>query len=236
MKQKIPTKKTLKSQLVNRIQMEGRTYGMNTVFTTFLELAALASSVLFDPTSRSERYQQLEELKKKQNPNLINACADMIELLGQVVEEYMDAPCDILGSIYHDLKLNNAWNGQFFTSDEICRLMARLTFGKGNQDEFRTANEPACGSGAMILGAAAVMKENGDNLQNILWIAHDNDIRCVWMAYIQLTLFKIPAVIIHGNSLTQEEWSRWYTPYIPCGTETTSVYADMPPVVVAASV
>ena len=32
------------------------------------------------------------------------------------------------------------------------------------------------------------------------------------MAYLQLSLYGIPAVIIHGNSLTNEEWSRWYTP------------------------
>ena len=32
------------------------------------------------------------------------------------------------------------------------------------------------------------------------------------MAYLQLSLYGIPAVIIHGNTLTDEEWSRWYTP------------------------
>lgn len=29
---------------------------------------------------------------------------------------------------------------------------------------------------------------------------------------IQLALYGIPAVIIHGNSLTVEEWSHWFTP------------------------
>lgn len=33
------------------------------------------------------------------------------------------------------------------------------------------------------------------------------------MAYIQLCLYQIPAVVIHCNTLTMEEWSRWYTPY-----------------------
>ena len=32
------------------------------------------------------------------------------------------------------------------------------------------------------------------------------------MAYIQLALYNIPAVIIHGNTLTVEEWSHWFTP------------------------
>jgi len=32
------------------------------------------------------------------------------------------------------------------------------------------------------------------------------------MAYIQLSLYGNPAVIIHGNALTVEEWSHWFTP------------------------
>ncbi len=32
------------------------------------------------------------------------------------------------------------------------------------------------------------------------------------MAYIQLSLYGIPAVVIHANTLSAEEWSRWYTP------------------------
>ncbi len=32
------------------------------------------------------------------------------------------------------------------------------------------------------------------------------------MTYIQCALYGIPAVVIHGNSLSLEEWSHWYTP------------------------
>lgn len=32
------------------------------------------------------------------------------------------------------------------------------------------------------------------------------------MAYIQCALFHIPAIIVHGNSLTVEEWDHWATP------------------------
>lgn len=48
---------------------------------------------------------------------------------------------------------------------------------------------------------------------NTFFVAQDIDIRCVWMAYIQLSLYGIPAMVIHGNTLTMEEWDRWYTPY-----------------------
>ena len=32
------------------------------------------------------------------------------------------------------------------------------------------------------------------------------------MTYLQLSLYGIPAVVIHGNTITQEQWSIWYTP------------------------
>lgn len=32
------------------------------------------------------------------------------------------------------------------------------------------------------------------------------------MAYLQLSLLHVPAVIVHGNTLSPEEWSHWHTP------------------------
>lgn len=77
-----------------------------------------------------------------------------------------------------------------------------------------TATEPACGSGTLILGAIWVMqKQKFDFQHKSFFVAQDIDIRCVWMAYIQLSLYGIPAVVIHGNTMSMEEWDRWYTPY-----------------------
>lgn len=42
--------------------------------------------------------------------------------------------------------------------------------------------------------------------------ATDIDLKCVHMCYLQLSLYGIPAVVIHGNTLTLEEWSHWFTP------------------------
>jgi hypothetical protein len=42
--------------------------------------------------------------------------------------------------------------------------------------------------------------------------AVDVDPKCVHMSYLQFSLLHIPAVIIHGNSLSLEEFGRWYTP------------------------
>ena len=93
---------------------------------------------------------------------------------------------------------------------------------------------PTCGAVAGALGAALAVglvtiyaKEREDTVIGAVWamqrkgidyrrksffVAQDIDIRCVWMAYIQLSLYGIPAVVIHGNTLTMETWSQWYTP------------------------
>ena len=60
-------------------------------------------------------------------PELLSSYARMLALLFLTVREYRDDPCDILGGIYRELNLNNEWNGQYFTPDDVCRFMAQIT-------------------------------------------------------------------------------------------------------------
>ena len=210
--------KPAKALLIEEIRQLGQTLGVNTVFTTFLEVTATCLSAETDPSTAKERQARYQELIEGMETETINAYARMCALLYLAVRENWDEPRDILGAVYHELNLNNAWNGQYFTPDDVCRMMAMITLGEDKLDsanqELLTVNEPACGSGAMVIGAVWAMKKSGfDYQQKSLFYAQDIDIRCVWMAYIQLTLYEIPAVVVHGNTLTMEEWSRWYTPH-----------------------
>ena len=60
------------------------------------------------------------------SPEELSAYARMLALLSLEIRKHRDDPCDILGSIYRRLNLNNEWNGQFFTPDHLCRLMAEV--------------------------------------------------------------------------------------------------------------
>ena len=65
----------------------------------------------------------------------------------------------------------------------------------------------------MVIALAHAMKDLGINYQQHLHVtAVDVDAKCVHMAYLQLALLHIPAVIVHGNSLSLEEHAHWYTP------------------------
>jgi methylase of polypeptide subunit release factors len=81
-----------------------------------------------------------------------------------------------------------------------------------NEEGRISLAEPCCGSGAMVLGFAKAMIDAGLNYCTQLAVtAADIDLKCVYMAYLQLSLYGIPAVVIHGNTLTSDEWARWYT-------------------------
>lgn len=209
--------KSARDKLVDEIRALAQSQGLNTVFTNFLEITATSIAAQMDLENAAEREKEYEEITSGMQPEVLNSYARMFALLALAVLAREDDPCDILGDIYHELRLNNEWNGQFFTPDNICRMMAQMVNPideSGDKARPVTINEPACGSGTMIIGTLWAMKrKNFDFQRKSFFVAQDIDIRCVWMAYIQLSLYGIPAVVIHGNTLTMEEWSRWYTPY-----------------------
>ncbi len=212
-------RKSTKDELVEEIRRLSSSQGLNTVFTTFLEITATSIAAQMDAVNASEREKRYQEIASQIKPENLSSYARMFALLYLSVREHEDDPCDILGAIYHELRLNNEWNGQFFTPDNICRMMAQMINPVNeftDKEKPVMINEPTCGSGTMIIGAIwAMQRQNIDFQHKAFFVAQDIDIRCVWMTYIQLSLYRIPAVVIHGNSLTTEEWSRWYTPYAP---------------------
>lgn len=118
---------------------------------------------------------------------------------------------DIAGKIFHLLNAENKKTGQFFTPNNLGYLTASVmdrNIIKKTIDEqgYIVINEPACGSGSLILGLATLMLELGYNPQKQQFIrATDIDKRCVDMCFNQLSYYGLSAVIVHGNTLTQEE-------------------------------
>lgn len=129
-------------------------------------------------------------------------------------------PTDILGEIFMELDLGSKWKGQFFTPMTVCKAMADMTIADTKNLEkiikekgHFTVLEPACGGGALIIALAVEIKKEGFNYQECMKVtAVDLDLKAVCMCYIQLSLLGIPAIVVHGNSLTQETFSTWKTP------------------------
>ena len=119
-------KKKYEDELLYAIQELGTTMGLNTVFTKFLELTATALDEKLDPVNAEEHKRQYEIAEKGLGAIELFKFTQMTTLLYLAVAGHRDDPIDILGGIYHRLKLNNEWKGQFFISDNLARAMAMM--------------------------------------------------------------------------------------------------------------
>lgn len=187
------------------------------VFSDCIEMMAIAMSNAADFRQRDAREARYMQIVGKYERDVIETFPKVLAEVTMAMEE---DPGDVLGRVFGELELHNTARGQFFTPDEICRLMARLSIGTPDELQamiaekgYIAAMEPACGAGAMLIAMALALQERGICYQRQLHItAVDIDPRAVHMAYVQLSLLHIPAVIVLGNTLTMEEREHWYTP------------------------
>ena len=91
--------KSPEEKLVEEIQKLGRTHGMNTVFTNFLELTALVLAIQMDPVNRAERQENYEKLEKSMDREALSAYGRMTFYLILAIREYHSDPKDILGEV-----------------------------------------------------------------------------------------------------------------------------------------
>jgi len=110
-------------------------------------------------------------------------------LLGDGSENFRD----ILGEFFM-LNVTMGRNGQYFTPEIVCNLMALVT---GGSDERASVDDCCCGSGRMLLAHAA----NCKNPHNTTYYANDIDIICVKMCLINLLLNSLTGVVTCGNGL-----------------------------------
>lgn len=200
------------AKIVNRLAYR---HSPHTVFSDCIEMAALAMSNAVDKAQWDAREARYLEIARRYNQAEIN---EVPKFLGELTLAFEDRAGDHLGTLFHELELHNTYKGQFFTPYDLCRMMAMMTFDEDAHEiigrrGFITASEPACGAGAMVIALAETMQAAGINYQQALHVtAVDVDPRCIHMAYLQFSLMHIPAVIVHGNTLTLEEFGHWYTP------------------------
>lgn len=191
-------------------------HDLHALFSDCMEAAATAFSNSVDLANREAREKHYLDIVGRYERDVVDI---FTQVLAEVVLALEARPGDVLGLVFAELGLGSAARGQFFTPYPICQLMAG-TLGAADQlteiidrNGFVRALEPACGAGAMIIALAETMRAQDINYQQRLHVtAVDIDRRAVHMAYIQLTLMHIPAVVIVGNSLSMEMHEHWYTP------------------------
>jgi len=192
------------------------------VFNDFVEMAALALANAIPHADRANKEKRYLEIINSYNNTHQVLLVEMFKELVSALDAHVrtGGPEDVLGSIYSELGINNSRNKQNFSPQNIADLMASIVFDEDKLSEvikqqgFTYVKEFTCGSGVMIMGVCRAMIRNGFSYNAQLLVeALDIDIRCVQMTYVQLCLYGVPAVVIHGDALSLTEWSRWYTPF-----------------------
>jgi type I restriction-modification system DNA methylase subunit len=197
-------------------------HGTYQAFSDFLTLAACSISNAIDRQFFEEREKLYLDTIKRYSKDEAGRFAELLALLVQAFEPTPGAVVyrDVLGELFMSLELGNEWAGQFFTPYSVALAKAMMVVGDADSLRaeieargFVRAMEPAVGGGALVIATADAMKRLGINYQQHLHCTCiDIDLKAVCMAYIQLSLLHVPAVVIHGNALSNERWSTWCTP------------------------
>jgi len=145
------------------------------------------------------------------------------QLLVLTVEALEEKRHDFLGEVFTIGDLTNDRNGQFFTPFNVSLFMANVIIGGTKPKNKRVIkfNDPCCGAGGLLIAGAIAFEENKINYQkDVPFIGTDIDHRCARMAFIQLSLIAVPAIIICGNTITEEYfWQRETLSYHISGME-----------------
>lgn len=198
-------------KLIEEIDCRYRTFEK---FSDFCNLAfySLANSV-YKSDSLEQKYMSII---RKYNREDANNFAQLLGITIAALEENPDQ--DFLGQLYMELEIGNPRCGQYFTPYILTEGMAKLNCQ--NIDEiiqekgYITVQEPACGSGAMMIALRNLMVSKDLGTNNLFVQCIDVDFLCFCMCYIQLSLLGVAGEIIHGNSLSRECFLRAYTiPY-----------------------
>ena len=193
-----------KQEIINKIRDMSKYYSGHQVFRDWIEVYALAIANACEPEGTvvwNKREQQYLNTISKYQTAEVDGFAELGGLLTLALEKDMS---DILGSVYMGIETGNKATGQFFTPDNISRLVARMMVVA--TDMPIKLHEPACGSSGMIIAYARTLRDKDINYQKLLDIkASDIDFACVYMSYIQLSLLGIKAVIARQDSLLWEK-------------------------------
>lgn len=182
------------------------------VFRTFAEISYRAFEAQITMKRDKERSDKAEAeymaiVKRCQKPK--ETMQLMCELLGEVTMALQTETKDFLGPVMMELAANSSM-GQFFTPPEISLLMAQVTMDKDQIEKtiakngYFTIDEPACGSGCTIIASALHLQQLGIDMSRVFFRLTDLDWLAYCVAFIQVNILNLQAVVFNGNTLTLE--------------------------------
>jgi type I restriction-modification system DNA methylase subunit len=161
-------------------------YGQSfhTSFTDMLDWMLLPFKMHDDAGGRQQALDTYRGHKK------LSELVQLVSVVGELSEGFKDP----LGELFMQA-ISNGHNGQYFTPEPICDMMA--TISVGNPTDGQTVADCACGSGRMLLSAAKLNR-------HLHFYGADLDITCCKMALVNMLLNSLQGEIAHMNSLSND--------------------------------
>lgn len=204
------------SRICDEIQHLGQIYDTKKVYSDLLTVSAVCVSNSTCGIWFAEREVLYKDTMKRYRPEHRKVFADMFEQLVKIFDlsytYYTDIFCkiaDVLSVRRRDLKQN-------FSPESVGNIMGRIVVmdleRQIEKNGYASVSDSTCGTGTLILKYAEELSLKYNPHTQMCAILVDKDFNCVCAAYLQLSFYGIPAVVIHGDILKAEEISRWYTP------------------------
>ncbi len=210
-------------EIIKRIEKTSYSVDRRKFVSDVFECGAIALSNTVDFTQYEPRETRYKEMIAGYRPQEQKAASEIFGMIFALLSSmtYSNGGFrDYLGELFMGLNLGNSASSQFFTPYHVSKMCAKMTLDdtivseKQRNGEILTFYEPCCGSGGMVLAIIDVLYNDYkfNYAHNCFVVCEDIDIRCVHMAYLQLSLAGVPAIVKHQNALSRELWSVWKTP------------------------
>lgn len=176
-------------------------HGRQAIFSDFLDLAICS----FHSTNLRSRLMEKDEANEKKYLSIIGKYGrnDQLifpQMLACLVNHTADNEYeDIFGDWFME-NISNGHNGQFFTPQCVCDLMASINLPEG--ESGKTVCDPCCGSGRLLLSVAKIAPNN-------YFYAADNYHDCAKMTAINMFLNGLRGEVAHMDTLSLS----WYGAY-----------------------
>lgn len=181
------------------MQQLARRNSIANIFSDFLEMSVCALSL----GAMESRYLEIISRYEKHEVNLM---ADAFAALVLEMDNNGEGLRDVFGDFYME-HISHGHNGQFFTPEPICELMARI---QGNAEPGSRVLDCACGSGRTLLAAAKINR-------NATFFGADIDRNCCMMCMINQCLNGLLGEVAWMNSLSNEFFGAWQIRLHPTG-------------------
>ncbi len=186
----------------NNMELLSRRYERNRIFDDFLTLAICA----YHHTNIQSRFQKKDEDNEKHyletikpyNKESIDTFPKLLSILQMKV--YNAPYSDLLGQYFTEY-ITRGQNGQFFTPEHICELMAQIS--NIEDQKHKRILDPACGSGRTLLKSAKLYPDN-------FFYGADISATCAKMSVLNFFLNGLRGEIAWMNTLSMEWFGGWH--------------------------